>query len=73
MFEITAIARTEASRLPSGKRLIDRRARPLPTVDEIRQRAATIRDSWSPKDERKRRAWSGSRWELPRIAISVPE
>ena len=52
-------------RRPRPKRPVDRKAKPVPTLDEIRQRAATIRDSWPPREERKRRAWAGSRWEVP--------
>ena len=52
-------------RPPRPKRPVDRKAKLVPTLDEIRQRAASIRDSWPPREERKRRAWAGSRWEVP--------
>jgi len=35
-----------------------------PTLEEIRQRAAEVRDSWSPREERFRRGES-ARYEMP--------
>ena len=51
-----------------------RRGRPAdPTPGEIALRAAEIRHSWTPAEERRRNCWPVERWTAPTASLCIPE